>query len=534
MFGTWVRDVLRSEAGPASQGLLAPEERRQWRVALTAVALITSALWSAWLGTAEYVRIELARWWAVASLLIAGFDFGLATLALKAAGSSMALRAACLLLDVSLAIGWLHATGSASSYTQALMPLLIAGYRLAAGARAGMACCCLVMLGQVLVGALEATGALAYAPLYQRDAVEALRPSFAPAALLFALLIDLVALALSSALAARMASGDSRQTGPSRLRPPPDRAGRHIGRVLDDKYRVVRLVGRGGMGEVYAAKRLRDERDVAIKILHSHLTDVPNVLDRFWRETETAAQLPGERIAQVLDRSSRPGGPHYVVMELLRGEDLSSCLRRRRRLPLLQVVEIVEQIASVLEAAAALGIVHRDVKPRNIYLVSAGKPGVDARLLDFGICRLQDAAMGLTRTAVLLGTPGYLAPEQVADGFGEVGPQTDVFALGAVIYRALTGENAFPSRQPAVAVYEALNHNPLPARELAPDLSEDVEFVLAVALAKNPAQRYARASELARDLRAAATGALDPRIGERAKMLLAQVGRHDSTLTSTP
>jgi serine/threonine-protein kinase len=286
------------------------------------------------------------------------------------------------------------------------------------------------------------------------------------------------------------------------------------------------------MGEVYAA-RGSDGAELALKILHPHSTGVPNAALRFFREAEALARLPKGRAARIFDFGCTPDGVHYIVMERLFGEDLAARLRRAGRLPIAEVLVILEQMATVLDAASDLGIVHRDVKPRNIYLVHHEDGRIDARLLDFGVCRLLDAGLGapIGRTAALLGTPGYLAPEQIADGFGEIGPHTDVFALGAVAYRALSGKNAFPSKNAATAVYEALNHHPRAMRTLVPELPEAMDAVLCLALAKRPEERYARASEFSADLRAAAAGKLDARVAERASALSARRTR-SGTITS--
>jgi serine/threonine-protein kinase len=215
----------------------------------------------------------------------------------------------------------------------------------------------------------------------------------------------------------------------------------------------------------------------------------------------------------------------FIAMELLRGEDLSMLLRRQERLGPGQLVPIVNGIAAALEAAHAVGIVHRDLKPQNVFLPSSG--GV--RLLDFGVARFEatpdgDAATRLTMG--LLGSPGYLAPEQIRD-HAAVGPRTDVFGLGAIVYRALTGIGAFPSRSAAEAIYEALHSQPRVPSALEPGLHPDVDSVIALALAKALADRYASAGELAADLARAFEGALAPETRTRAAPLLSQ---HEDTL----
>jgi serine/threonine-protein kinase len=159
---------------------------------------------------------------------------------------------------------------------------------------------------------------------------------------------------------------------------------------------------------------------------------------------------------------------------------------------------------------------------------------VDARLLDFGLCRLRDDVQGqaLTRSAQLIGTAGFLAPEQVASTFGDVGPHTDAFALGCVVYEALSGQRAFPGRDAGTAAYEALHHHPTPIRELRPELPEGIDWVLTIALAKATGHRYGRAGEFARDLEAVVRGTPPRGLAARAVSLLRSRPPSAQTLTS--
>lgn len=192
---------------------------------------------------------------------------------------------------------------------------------------------------------------------------------------------------------------------------------------------------------------------------------------------------------------------------------------------------IVEGLAEVLDAAHDAGIVHRDVKPANVFL--AGREGLDVRLLDFGVARTSRTSVATgSRTAHVLGSPGYLAPEQVSDGHGPIGPATDVFALGALVYRALTGHAAFPARQPSAAIYEALHRHPPPPSSYVEELSEDVDAVIEIALAKDTKARFGRASELLAHLRDAQHGRLDPAVRERAAALRSREDLPGETITA--
>jgi serine/threonine-protein kinase len=281
--------------------------------------------------------------------------------------------------------------------------------------------------------------------------------------------------------------------------------GRLCGLVLADRYELHELLGRGGMGEVYRGRDLDDGHPVAVKVLHAHLVDRKGMRDRFHREALLLARISEAHVAKVLECGATADGHEYIVMEHLSGEDLGTRLRRRGTFPTTELVDLVDKIAIALEAAHAAGVVHRDLKPENVFLLEGSD---EVRLLDFGIARFQEGD-GLTVTMELLGTPGYMAPEQVRGDPREIGPHTDVFALGAIVYRALTGNNAFPSRAPASALYEALHWSPPPPTSVRPDLPEDVDHVLALALAKRRADRYARPWRLAHELRLAVLGALD-------------------------
>ncbi|MCC6996171.1 MAG: serine/threonine protein kinase [Deltaproteobacteria bacterium] len=286
-------------------------------------------------------------------------------------------------------------------------------------------------------------------------------------------------------------------------------------------YRLIELLGRGGMGEVYAGERIADGQRVAVKVLHAHLHDDATMLERFRREAE-AAQRVAAHAPELFEIGSSPeDGTRSIVMERLEGEDLGAYLRRRGALPPAEVAELVANLATALEAAHGAGVVHRDLKPQNVYLV---RGTATLKLLDFGISRLSDTPTGATLThAAVVGSPGYLAPEQARGASAEIGAHTDVFALGAICYRALTGVEAFPGRTPATAIYEALQREPPPPSQLVPGLAgavaAAVDAVLALALAKAPTLRYQRAAELATELRLALAGTLPEAVLARARAL---------------
>jgi len=308
--------------------------------------------------------------------------------------------------------------------------------------------------------------------------------------------------------------------------------GRLSGSTMGGEYEVLELLGRGGMGEVYAA-RDRSGAPLAIKVLHAQLGAQPEMLERFRREAQALEKIGSAHVPRMRGIGQTAGGDHYIVMERLEGEDLGAFLRRRGRLAPEQVSALVGAIATALDAAHAAGLVHRDLKPQNIFVTA--EDTLEIRLLDFGVSRLLDTAgdpHGLTRSAIVIGSPGYLAPEQAVGRPEDIGPHTDVFALGAVAYRALTGENAFPSRSASAAIYEAAHHRPVAPSKLHSGLHADVDLVLELALAKQPSARYPRAGDFATDLGRAVVGQLDEATRERGRLLLPTPGRDGQTLTA--
>ncbi|HTL37467.1 MAG TPA: serine/threonine-protein kinase [Kofleriaceae bacterium] len=418
-----------------------------------------------------------------------------------------------LTFEMFTSIVWIQLTGSVSSYFLIVVPVLILAYRLYATYRLGLI---VYVLGAALhAGAvvLEGLHVLAPAPLFASNPGAVYDdPLFRVAAAVsiqfMFLAIFMLANLVSRALREKETELDVVQRNFDRMIAEVQ-PGRLSGQTLDGKYKLRELLGRGGMGEVYQAERGTDE--LAVKVLYQHLCGDDD-LARFRREAAVVAKLPSEHVARVYEigRCAQTGH-NYLAMELLRGEDLGMLLRRRGKLPSAELLPIVDQLATGLEAVHAAGVVHRDLKPQNVFLSATG--GV--KLLDFGVARLVEGSE-LTRSQMLIGSPGYLAPEQVMSALGEVGPRADVFALGTLIYRALTGHSAFPARSTAAAVYEAVHVDPPPPSTVDASLPADLDLVLALALAKKPQQRYATPRELAIDLRAAFAGSLDEASRDRA------------------
>jgi serine/threonine-protein kinase len=290
--------------------------------------------------------------------------------------------------------------------------------------------------------------------------------------------------------------------------------GRWTGDVVGG-YRLGRLLGRGAMGEVYDAAHLQSGEPAAVKLLHAHALAQPEFVQRFVREARLVASLDVPNVVKVLEVSSPDAALPYIAMERLVGRDLSELLREHKRMGIRSVLTMVRQIGQGLDAARSAGIVHRDLKPRNVFLLRQGAAQV-CKILDFGVASVAGEET-LTHNQIV-GTPSYMAPEQ-ANG-SEVTHRTDVYALGVIAYRVLTGHPAFEGEKTAEILYKVVHSMPLRPSMAAP-LSPDLDLALAIAMAKDPADRFASAGELADALEAAAEHALDPTLRARGERLLA-------------
>ena len=270
-----------------------------------------------------------------------------------------------------------------------------------------------------------------------------------------------------------------------------------IGEVLAGTYRIESLLGEGGMGTVYEVAHLRVPRRFAVKVLNREVVGNRDIFERFRREAEIASAIGNKHIVQVLDFNHCADGSPYMVLELLRGEDLSQRIARLGRLDLLQTTTVVVQICDALSAAHAAGIVHRDLKPGNVFLIEDEGRDDFVKVLDFGISKVLHGLDSVTRTGVVFGTPQYMAPEQ-AQG-KPVDARTDLFSLGSIIFECLTGRPAFEGETPFAVAYKVCHEPATPLRSLAPDLPEQVERVVLRAMAKPPEGRYAGAGALADD-----------------------------------
>ncbi len=253
------------------------------------------------------------------------------------------------------------------------------------------------------------------------------------------------------------------------------------------------LIGRGGIGEVYEAIHEGRKEPAAVKMLQASVLGDSASVKRFLREAKFAASLDVPNVVRVLEVSDESDPIPYLAMERLHGQDLSHMLRTTRQLDAAQTIELVRQVGKGLSAAADAGIVHRDIKPQNLFWTQSGGGRGTWKILDFGISKLAGEGDTLTQGRVV-GTPVYMAPEQ-AEG-DEVDHRTDLYALAAIAYRALTGLPPFRGKDMPSILYAVVHTMPGRPSALA-DLPEEVDAVLAIGMAKRPQDRFASADELA-------------------------------------
>ena len=268
-----------------------------------------------------------------------------------------------------------------------------------------------------------------------------------------------------------------------------------IGTVLADTYEVLRAIGEGGMGRVYEARHTRlFSKRFAIKVLHGDLTRQPDVVGRFLREAEATSALHHPNIVGVLDVNQVPDGRPYIVAELLEGCQLGEYFERQGKLPVPEAVAICRSICQALIAAHERDIVHRDIKPENLFLVGEGSQRT-VKVLDFGISLMGDAtAASLTKTGMVMGTPAYMPPEQARGQ--RVDHRADIYAVGAILYEAVTGKAPFKGVDAVSTLGAVLTQLPVPARSYSPELPERLEAVIVRAMAKSPDHRFPTMREL--------------------------------------
>ena len=271
-----------------------------------------------------------------------------------------------------------------------------------------------------------------------------------------------------------------------------------VGDVVGGKWRLTKLLGEGGMGRVFAAEGTEGQGRVAIKMLHPEYVTEPQVLQRFLNEAYAAQQFHHENVCQVYEYAQDDNGVPYLVMELLEGVSLAQYVVPGKPISAAQAAPIVYNVLQALQAAHEKGIVHRDLKPDNVFLVPDSRGRYTVKVLDFGIAKVMDVAGGIgkqTKTGVLLGTPGYMSPEQIKDA-KRVDPRSDLWSVGVMFYEMLTGQEPFSAPNDFAKLTAVLTQEPRPIYELDPGLAGWSHFFVK-ALSRDVNRRFQSAQEMA-------------------------------------
>jgi len=283
-----------------------------------------------------------------------------------------------------------------------------------------------------------------------------------------------------------------------------------LGSTIEGKFRIDQQLGRGAMGTVYRATQLNLERPVAVKVMRSDILSNPVAIERFKREALAIARLKHPRIVSIYDYGVAPEVGAYIVMEYLEGRPLNAEVKDRGRLPIDQAIRWMRQICSAVAVAHSAGVIHRDLKPHNIFLETT-QDGPFVKVLDFGLAKLQRGAEegvgSLTKSGTLVGSPPYMSPEQCEDL--PLDAQSDIYSLGCVFYEMVAGRPPFVGSSPIDTLVKHMNEVPAPPSAYSAEIPEGVDSVLLKALAKHKQDRYGSASDFGQALAGVEVG-VDP------------------------
>ncbi len=293
--------------------------------------------------------------------------------------------------------------------------------------------------------------------------------------------------------------------------------------LVASRYRVVRELGRGGMGVVYVVEHTRTGDLLALKLLHGRAAKDPQAIERFKREARASARIKSDHVVKVVDADVAPelDGAPFLVMELLNGDDLEALVRQRGRFSAAEVCDLLSQAARALDKSHGLGIVHRDLKPENLFLHRREDGSTIVKIVDFGISKIvgSDAGSdmtgaGMTNTGAIMGTPLYMAPEQARGLVSQIGPATDVWAVGLIALRLLTGEIYWTANTVAELMVQILAEPLYAPSERWPLLPKELDAWFAQSCAREPSFRFRS-------------------VGEQIDALGAALGVHAPTFTPT-
>ena len=308
------------------------------------------------------------------------------------------------------------------------------------------------------------------------------------------------------------------------------------GDVLAGKFRIERVLGVGGMGMVVSAMHLHLDERVAIKFLLPEALTNAEAVARFGREARAAVKIKSEHVARVTDVGALETGAPYMVMELLRGQDLSQLLHDHGALAVPVAVQYVLQACEALAEAHAIGIVHRDLKPANLFLTTRADGSPCIKVLDFGISKVANKSgsgsdMGMTRTQSIMGSPLYMSPEQMASA-RDVDQRADIWAVGCVLYELVTGRVPFEAETMPQLCTLILHQDPPSPRSIRADVPDALDHAILRCLRKDRNQRYANVATLAADLAGFSPDA-GPRSAERISRVLSSSGMSSTALASS-
>ncbi len=312
-----------------------------------------------------------------------------------------------------------------------------------------------------------------------------------------------------------------------------------VGQVVADRYHIIKKLGEGGMGAVYLGEHVKMGRKSAIKVMNPGMAADPDAISRFNREAANASRISHPNVCQIYDFGETPDGTIYLAMEFIEGTSLTDLIEHEGALPARRAAGILRQAADALAAAHELGIVHRDLKPDNIMIVR-GKDGSDVvKVVDFGIAKAvagDDAGQKVTKTGLVVGTPEYMSPEQLSGD--KLDGRSDIYSLGLVYYRMLTGVLPFQADSAQETMIKRLTDEPMPLAAARPDLAfpPELQPVLDQALARLPSERYASAARFGRDAEAAVGGPALPqtRVAEHVTSAATQLLDAEAALKAIP